>query len=175
LSYLTGLLLKLPGEGFNQEIKGERLHFYCGLSKAERHNCFSFSYVWIGLMKSSVLVVDDDPINVKILKLWLEQRGLEVVTAKDGNEAIEQFLINEPTITFMDINMPNKDGKIATEVIKVTHPEAMVIALSCEPMCRYLQKDGSFTPFDDFFEKPYSFNLIKELLEKVGIELSDEV
>jgi CheY-like chemotaxis protein len=121
-----------------------------------------------------VLVAEDQPTNLKILAMWLRKRGIKVVTAKDGHEAVEQFLEHKPRITLMDIQMPNKDGRVATEEIKAICPEALVIGLSGEPKVRYIQKDGSVAPFDDFHEKPFSFRLIEDLLRKAGVEFCSD-
>lgn len=125
--------------------------------------------------KPLILVVDDEPLNLKILSVWLERQGINVVTASDGDDAIKSFLEHSPDLTFMDINMPKKDGRIATEVIKTSHPEAVVIALTTDPKEMHIQKDGSFSPFDGFYEKPYNFEEIRSVLEKTGINLHSEV
>jgi CheY-like chemotaxis protein len=125
--------------------------------------------------KKKVMVVDDVPMNRKILKLWFERHDLEVVMASNGDEAIEVFYKEVPDVTFMDINMPKKDGKIATEVIKVSHPEAVVFALSTDPCDMHQQADGGYKPFDDYLQKPINFSLIKSLLKDYQFELEDEV
>lgn len=125
--------------------------------------------------KKAVLVVDDIKMNRKILQLWLDRHDIKVLEASNGDEAIEEYIKSLPELTLMDINMPKKDGKIATEVIKTSHPEAVIIALSTDPSENHLQADGSYTPFDDYLEKPIDFSRIKTLLKEYGFELQDEV
>ena len=64
-----------------------------------------------GLVNKTALLVDDDARNIFALSSVLERRGMKVLTATTGNEAIE--LLNntfDPAIVLMDIMMPEMDG-----------------------------------------------------------------
>lgn len=61
-------------------------------------------------MRKKILVVDDEPHIVKLLKINLEQAGYLVVTAADGIEALEQVKLEKPDLITLDIRMPGKDG-----------------------------------------------------------------
>ena len=62
-------------------------------------------------MKKKILVVDDEEFLLMMLRTRLEAAGYEVITAKDGNEALEKTKAEKPNLIVMDIRMPNKDGK----------------------------------------------------------------
>ncbi len=53
-----------------------------------------------------VLVVDDDPLFLKLASTQLESDGYEVVTAKDGSEAIELARKQKPNVVLLDVNLP---------------------------------------------------------------------
>jgi CheY-like chemotaxis protein len=57
-----------------------------------------------------ILVVDDQPINVQLLKRKLERSGLEVSTANNGLEALEQIKLRKPDLILLDLMMPDMDG-----------------------------------------------------------------
>jgi CheY-like chemotaxis protein/anti-sigma regulatory factor (Ser/Thr protein kinase) len=57
-----------------------------------------------------ILVVDDQPINVQLLKRKLERSGLQVTTASNGLEALEQVKLKRPDLILLDLMMPDMDG-----------------------------------------------------------------
>ncbi|HEY1848133.1 MAG TPA: hybrid sensor histidine kinase/response regulator [Opitutaceae bacterium] len=62
------------------------------------------------MSKERILVVDDQPINVQLLKRKLERSGLDVSTANNGLEALEQVKLNKPDLILLDLMMPDMDG-----------------------------------------------------------------
>jgi adenylate cyclase len=52
------------------------------------------------------LVVDDDPTNVEVLRVRLSAQGYEVVTAADGDEALQRAHALEPDLVLLDVMMP---------------------------------------------------------------------
>jgi len=60
-------------------------------------------------MKPKVLMVDDDPLMHVLYKKHLEDGGYEMLTAKDGNEAIAIIDRDGPQLIIMDIMMPGMD------------------------------------------------------------------
>jgi CheY-like chemotaxis protein len=89
------------------------------------------------LVGRTVLLVDDDARNVFALSSVLERRGMRVLAATTGNEAI-QLIETEPAvaIVLMDIMMPGMDGYQAMEVIrsKPEHQRLPIIALTAKAM-----------------------------------------
>ncbi|PWB63513.1 MAG: adenylate/guanylate cyclase domain-containing response regulator [Bradyrhizobiaceae bacterium] len=57
-----------------------------------------------------ILAVDDAPANLEILRVRLESQGYEVVTATDGEQALERVAELEPDLVLLDIMMPKLDG-----------------------------------------------------------------
>jgi two-component system alkaline phosphatase synthesis response regulator PhoP len=60
--------------------------------------------------KIKVLVVDDEPNIVEILKYNLQKEGYEVATAEDGLKAVKTAIKFQPDVILLDIMMPNQDG-----------------------------------------------------------------
>src|ERR1700688_4887757 len=57
-----------------------------------------------------ILVVDDTPDNVEVLKVRLESQGYEVLTAADGEEGLAKIQAETPDLVLLDIMMPKLDG-----------------------------------------------------------------
>jgi CheY-like chemotaxis protein/anti-sigma regulatory factor (Ser/Thr protein kinase) len=62
------------------------------------------------MSSATILVVDDQPINVQLLKRKLERVGLQVTTANNGLEALEQVKARKPDLILLDLMMPDMDG-----------------------------------------------------------------
>lgn len=80
----------------------------------------------------TVLVVEDNKINQKVLMRMLEKAGCKCVTANDGVEGFEKYMEQPFDLVFMDIAMPRMDGYECTRKIRElpTGKDAVVIGLS---------------------------------------------
>ncbi len=65
-----------------------------------------------------ILIVDDDAGIIAVLKSFLEGEDFEVLTAKDGSEAIPIVQTCSPNLIIMDIMMPKMDGGQAVRILK---------------------------------------------------------
>lgn len=64
-----------------------------------------------------VLVVEDNDVNRQIITTMLKRTKCEYAEARDGEEAVEQYVLHRPHLILLDINMPKKDGfQAATEI-----------------------------------------------------------
>ena len=62
------------------------------------------------MAKSRILVVDDDPMILELLVTRLELAGYQVVSARDGHEALKRIADVHPHGMILDVNMPRLDG-----------------------------------------------------------------
>ena len=74
------------------------------------------------MAETSILVVDDDPDSLTIVRTYLEARGYVVATALDGKEALARLEEVRPAIVLLDVMMPGMDGWEVARVIK-NHPQ----------------------------------------------------
>lgn len=69
-------------------------------------------------MKKRILVIEDNEQNLYLATFLLEKNGYEVITAKDGFEAIEKVKVEKPHLILMDLQLPEMNGYEATRRIK---------------------------------------------------------
>ena len=79
-------------------------------------------------MKRKILLVEDHPANVEMLKMGLEFLGYAVTTAGDGNEAVEMAASQLPDLIVMDILLPNMNGLEAASRIR-SNPKTKAIPI----------------------------------------------
>jgi two-component system, OmpR family, alkaline phosphatase synthesis response regulator PhoP len=107
-----------------------------------------------------VLIADDEPDILEILKYNLEKEGYQVVTAKDGNEAIDKAKLIQPELIVLDMMMPKKNGMEVCEILRAQaiFKDTLIMfltALSDEAT----QLKGFSTGADDYVTKPVSPNV----------------
>ncbi|VAW62297.1 BarA sensory histidine kinase (= VarS = GacS) [hydrothermal vent metagenome] len=84
-----------------------------------------------------VLLVDDNPINLKLAKTLLEIQGIKVTTAEDGLQAVDLASQKYYNLIFMDLHMPGLDGFAAAQAIRNTENlcrQSTIIALTANAM-----------------------------------------
>ena len=113
-----------------------------------------------------ILIADDEPDILEIIQYNLRNEGYEVVTAKNGNEAIEMAKKFHPDLIILDIMMPGKNGIEVCNILRLqpTFNDTLIIFLTA------LSDEGSEvkgleTGADDYLTKPVS---PKVLVSKVN-------
>ncbi len=106
---------------------------------------------------AKILIVDDEPLNIRVLRIQLEARGYNILTAQNGFEALEVITNETPDLILLDINMPKMDGfQVAARVRadKKTEfiPIVMITALRDTQENRIKAIEAGA---DDFIEKPF--------------------
>lgn len=69
-------------------------------------------------MKDSILVVDDNPDSITIIRTILEANGFKVETAENGREALDKLKAETPQVVLLDVMMPEMSGLEVLERIK---------------------------------------------------------
>jgi two-component system, NtrC family, response regulator GlrR len=80
--------------------------------------------------KSPILVVDDDPDILVLLRYRLEQLSYAVCTAANGTEALSKLASDSPALVLLDLRLPRMSGLDVLKQIKQTVPEVMVIVMT---------------------------------------------
>jgi adenylate cyclase len=106
-------------------------------------------------MAEKILVVDDTPVNVKLLADLLTVKGYDVVTAAAGAEALEKIAKERPGLVLLDVMMPGMSGYDVCRKIRENPDTAMlpvVMVTALDPLKERVK--GIEAGADDFLTKP---------------------
>ncbi|MCZ2126754.1 MAG: response regulator transcription factor [Anaerolineales bacterium] len=113
-------------------------------------------------MAKRILIVDDEPRYLRLLEANLRTEGYEVVSAQDGQQALEVFSANPIDLVLMDVMMPRLDGFGATQRLReFTNVPIVILTARGEEQDRVRGLDLGA---DDYLVKPFSAT---ELLARV--------
>lgn len=115
-----------------------------------------------------VLVVDDNPQNLKLIHLLLSDEGYEVRTAADAEEALRILDEFTPSAILMDVQLPGMDGLELTRQLKgdVRWKELVIIALTAYAM-KGDQEKALAAGCDGYVTKPIDIDALVELLPRL--------
>jgi two-component system alkaline phosphatase synthesis response regulator PhoP len=118
------------------------------------------------MAKGKILVVDDEIYIVHILDFSLGMEGYEVLTALDGEQALEKARAEHPDLIVLDIMMPKLDGYETCKMLKAEAGtrDIPVILLSAKGR-NVDQKVGFEVGADDYITKPFS---PRKLVERIN-------
>jgi DNA-binding response OmpR family regulator len=104
----------------------------------------------------SVLVVDDDPVILRLLQVNFELEGIEVALAVDGQEGLERIRTDRPDVVISDIMMPKVNGLELLAALRGEPSTAglPVILLSAKAQVADVQR-GLELGADDYVTKPF--------------------
>jgi len=126
------------------------------------------------LSEASVLIVEDNLMNQKVLSLTLEPMVKSIEIANNGKEALKLFESSKFDIILMDIQMPILDGYKTTAKIRVseigTNFHVPIIALTANVMNGEMEKCFAYG-MDDYLSKPFQIDI---LIEKIQYYLRKE-
>jgi CheY-like chemotaxis protein len=117
---------------------------------------------------STILVVDDDPSAVEIVRTYLEARGYRVATASDGREALAKLEEVRPALVLLDVMMPGMDGWEVARIIK-NHPELgeKVRVVMLTALGGFADKqEGLRAGADDYIVKPIRLEELGKTVER---------
>lgn len=108
-------------------------------------------------MARKVLIADDEPDIVEILKYNLEKEGYDVITAKDGNEAFDRAIQHNPDLIVLDMMMPKKSGMEVLELLRLQPAFRDTLIMFLTALNDETTQLKSFrTGADDYVSKPVS-------------------
>lgn len=117
-----------------------------------------------------ILVVEDVPLGLAVLRMHLEAHGFEVITARDGVEALDQAREGHPDLVLLDLMLPRLSGERVCQELRAdprTHGLPIVVVSARVHEAERLRALAAGA--DTFVAKPYDF---EQLLGEIRTRLA---
>jgi PAS domain S-box-containing protein len=117
---------------------------------------------------ASIMVVDDDPINMLLISEVLKRMGFDVIQMQNGKEVIESLPHYDPVLIFMDVNMPEMDGYTTTRIIRkmqTSQSKIPIIALTADAMKGDKERCLD-SGMNNYVSKPFKMEEIEAVLRE---------
>ena len=116
-------------------------------------------------MAKRVLVVDDEKLIVKGIRFSLEQEGMEVDCAYDGEEAVQKAKENEYDIILLDVMLPKLDGfEVCQQIREFSSVPVIMLTAKGDDMDKIL---GLEYGADDYITKPFNILEVKARIKAI--------
>ena len=124
-------------------------------------------------MAQRILITDDDPQIVRLVKSYLEQAGFAVITANDGEQALHLLRTERPDMAVLDVMMPKRDGFALAQLIRndkhLANLPILMLTARVEDQDRL---KGLDIGADDYLTKPFNplevVARVKAILRRAG-------
>ena len=123
-----------------------------------------------------ILIVDDERIMREMLKEALEKledKGVELLTADNGEEAIESIRTEKPELVILDVMMPRKNGFEVCNTVKneLGMSDVYILMLTANSRHEFNKQKSKDVGADIFMTKPFAPDeIIKKAAKVLGIE-----
>jgi len=121
-------------------------------------------------MGKRVLVIDDEPALVDLVRTWLESKDYEVISAYNGIEGLREAIGKEPAVVILDLMMPGMDGfEVLTRLRrepKTRETPVIILTAKRDTECLFRAKELGST---DYMMKPFSLRDLLKLVRRYGL------
>ncbi|MEM1000005.1 MAG: ATP-binding protein, partial [Bacteroidota bacterium] len=116
----------------------------------------------------SILVVDDNQVNLLVASGMLAQLGLACATVENGRAAVEAVATGAYDLVLMDVQMPEMDGTEATRRIRELahlYPQPVIVAMTANAFAEQ-QREYLESGMDDFLSKPFTLDQFRTVIAR---------
>ncbi|WP_184549243.1 PAS domain S-box protein [Mucilaginibacter sp. FT3.2] len=119
-----------------------------------------------------ILIVDDNEMNRLVASVFLENHDASIIHASNGQQAIDEFILGNPDVILMDIQMPGINGFDATRAIRKLDDKIPIIALTANAIIGESEKCLA-AGMNDYVSKPFKEeDLLKTIAKWLGKEVN---
>ncbi len=128
------------------------------------------------MARKRILVIDDEPDLVDMVKSFLQKKGYSIITAYDGKEALQMIRTEKPDLIVLDLMLPKMDGYRICRMVKfdekLKHIPIVIISVRASDADK---KMGREVGADDYITKPFDFKVLHSSIKGlIGPGASDD-
>jgi len=120
-----------------------------------------------------VLVVEDNPKNLRLVNDILESQGYSILKAETGEEGLKKARDKNPDLIIMDIQMADYDGLLVTKILKENDVTAQIPIIALTAMAMKGDREKIIQAgCDDYLSKPFRYDHLIETVRKWAPNIS---
>ncbi len=114
--------------------------------------------------RRTILMVDDDPAQLALLRNLLDPLGFQIFTARDGDEGIALAEQARPDLALLDISMPGKSGWEVADILRERHGAGLRIVMLSADAHQFNPGEDGNAANNMFLLKPFEFNMLLDVI-----------
>lgn len=117
-------------------------------------------------MDNTILIVDDDPNVLELVRVNCAAKGYTVITASDGNEAVLAVEKHMPALVVLDVMMPELDGWEVCKLLRDEYKDSIkILMLTAKDTARDKMIGKDILKADEYMTKPFDVDALLATIE----------
>lgn len=118
------------------------------------------------MANKSILIVEDNPMNLKLIRDVLQIEGYETLEAESGETGVELARERHPAVILMDVNLPQMDGREAMKILKADASTRQIPIIAVTSLAMKGDRERLLAAgFDGYISKPIDIKELPKLVE----------
>jgi two-component system cell cycle response regulator DivK len=118
------------------------------------------------MANKSILIVEDNPMNLKLIRDVLKIEGYETLEAESGETGVELARERHPAVILMDVNLPQMDGREAMKILKADASTRQIPIIAVTSLAMKGDRERLLAAgFDGYISKPIDIKELPRLVE----------
>ncbi len=118
------------------------------------------------MASKSILIIEDNPMNLKLVRDVLQIEGYETLEAETGETGVELARERHPAVILMDVNLPQMDGREAMKILKADASTRQIPIIAVTSLAMKGDRERLLAAgFDGYISKPIDIKELPRLVE----------
>ena len=113
-----------------------------------------------------ILIVDDDPEIIEVVRTALEAKGYQMVVARDGNQGLAMAEHDHPDLVILDMMMPKRSGFLVLEKLRQLESPVKVIMITANEGSRHKQY-AEMLGVNEYLRKPFAMDKLLDCVQRL--------